>query len=35
MVLVVFISALHMGDSYRIGEVVQLVGHGPPVGPHA
>jgi len=32
MVLVVFISdALYMGDSCRVGEVVQSVGHGPSV----
>jgi len=39
MILVVFISAVYMGDSCRIGEVVQSVGHGPSVclliGSHA
>jgi len=28
MVLVVFISTLYMGDSCRVGEIVQSVGRG-------
>jgi len=31
MVLAVFISVLYMGDSCRVGEVVQSAGHGPSV----